>query len=138
MFEIGQSLTNSIIMPYITKTKLQFALPSTIHWPHPQNECHSTYLTKHIAVKDLKNFIEAKLAQPLHGITNESRGPTLGKSSQSIFFYCDFETFNNVAILCWVHLKRFNIVIFQFYSMFKMLILLNSRYTCSFKTITHC
>ena len=123
-------------MPYITKTKLQFALPSTIHWPHPQNECHSTtYLTKHIAVKDLKNFIEAKLAQPLHGITNESRGPTLGKSSQTIFFYCDFETFDDVAILCWVHLKRFNIVIFQFYRMFKMLILLNSRYTCSFRLV---
>lgn len=124
-------------MPYITKTKSQFALPSTIHRPHPKNECHSTtYLAKHIAVKDLKNFIEAKLAQPLHGITNESRGPTLGKSSQSIFFYCDFETFNDVAILCWVHLKRFNIIImFYITCMFKMLFHLTSRHTCSFKTI---
>ena len=39
------------------------------------------YLTKNITVEDLKDFIEAKLAQPLHGIANKSRGPALGKSS---------------------------------------------------------
>lgn len=48
-----------------------------------------TNLSQHVTVEDLEHFVEAKLAQALHGVADEGGSPALCQASDTIFPYCD-------------------------------------------------
>lgn len=65
-----------------------------------------TDLSKHVAVEDLEHLIEAKLAETLHGVADEGRGPALSQPSGSILLQCEGEAFANALVFVRVHLRK--------------------------------
>lgn len=62
------------------------------------------HLSQEITVEDLEHFIEAKLAQSLHGVADEGGGPALGQSPDAIFPYCHCEAVTDALVFIWAHL----------------------------------
>lgn len=65
-----------------------------------------THLSEQVAVKDLKHFIEAKLAESLHGVADEGGGPALGQASDAVLLHGYGKTIADALVLVWVHLKK--------------------------------
>lgn len=63
------------------------------------------YLSQHVAVQDLEHLVEAKLAESLHGVADESGSPALRQASKTIFPHCHSETVANALVFIWIHLK---------------------------------
>lgn len=66
-------------------------------WPH---------LSQQVTVEDLEHFIEAKLAESLHGVADESGSPTLRQASEAIFPHSHFKAVTNTLVFVWAHLER--------------------------------
>lgn len=67
-----------------------------------------THLSQQVTVEDLEHFVEAKLAQSLHGVADEGGSPALRKTSDSIFPHCHCKAVANTLEFLWVHLRRRN------------------------------
>lgn len=63
-----------------------------------------THLSEQVAVKDLKHFIEAKLAESLHRVADEGGGPALGQASDAVLLHGYGKTIADALVLVWVHL----------------------------------
>lgn len=66
-------------------------------WPH---------LSQQVTVEDLEHFIEAKLAESLHGVADESGSPTLRQASEAIFPHSHFKAVTNTLVFVRAHLER--------------------------------
>ena len=68
------------------------------------DECFPTHLSQQVGVEDLEHFVETKLAQSLHGVSDESWGPPLAQSSHPLLPYGHLETIEHVLVLGRVNL----------------------------------
>lgn len=68
--------------------------------------CIWTHLSQQVTVEHLKHFIEAKLAESLHGVADEGGGPALCQSPDTIFPHCQSEAVTDALELFWVHLRK--------------------------------
>lgn len=68
------------------------------------------HLSQQITVQNLEHFIEAELAEPLHGVADEGGGPALGQSSDPILPDGHSEAVSDAFVFVGVHLgeKRFS------------------------------
>lgn len=64
------------------------------------------YLAQEVSIEYFKDFVEAELAEALHGIANEGRGPPSGQCSYSFLCGGESQGLEHVAVLGWIHLNR--------------------------------
>lgn len=65
-----------------------------------------THLSKQVTIQDLEHLIETKLAETLHGVSDEGGCPSLSEPSHTIFPDCDRESIKYAPVLFRVHLKK--------------------------------
>ena len=65
-------------------------------WPH---------LSQQVTVEDLEHFVEAKLAESLHWVADESGSPALRQASEAIFPHSHFKAITNALVFVWAHLE---------------------------------
>lgn len=64
------------------------------------------YLSEHFGVEDLEYFVEAKLAQSLHGVANQGGGPPPGQGPNSLLCSCHTETCDHALVLARINLEN--------------------------------
>ena len=63
-----------------------------------------TNLTKHVSIHALENFIEAELAETLHGVANQGWCPSFAQLPDSSLLDRHAEALENASVLGWVYL----------------------------------
>ena len=69
-----------------------------------EGEGKHTHLSEDVGIEYLEYFIEPKLAETLHGIANQSRGPPSGQGPYTFLGSSQPQSMICVLILHWVHL----------------------------------
>lgn len=76
--------------------------------PRHHQVLRCSHLSQQVTVKDLEHFVEAKLAEPLHGVADEGGGPSLGQASNTVLLHRHREAVADAFVFVWVDLRKGN------------------------------